>query len=43
MAQFEVMKMETADFKAKQAFFETIAARLDVLERQINSPIPVEG
>ena len=37
------LQKETAELKAKQSYFETIAARLEALERQVNSPIPVRA
>ena len=37
MAQFESMKVETAQLKAKQSYFESVAARLEALELKLNA------
>jgi len=42
-ARISDLEKKTAELKAKQSYFETIAARLEVLERQVNSPILIKG
>ena len=43
VAQFDRLKKETAKVKAKQAYFETIAARLEALELKLNSAVQVRA
>ena len=42
-ARIAALEKETAELRAKQSYFETVAARLDLLELKLNQPIRVKG
>jgi hypothetical protein len=43
VAQLDGLRTETAELRAKQAHFETIAARLEALELKLNFPVQVRA
>jgi hypothetical protein len=42
-AQIAVLRSEVQDLKAKHAYFETVAARLEALEFRENQPIQISA